>query len=304
MESKQPRRLEIDACMEGETSFQADLALSPIIDPDGRVSRVVCSFRDITLRKQMEAHLRHTLEYETELAEAMSRLVTVSSHELRTSLSLMQTSMDLMLKYGDRLTPEEHAEEMEQLRNGIKRMTHLVDDVLTFHQFSGSKQKIAANPFDLSELAQTVIASVNHRFAHEHPRHFELDAEQGGLSMCSDERLVQQILESLLTNAIKFSRPETPIRVLLSGTQDGVTISVRDEGIGIPPTEQRQVLDVFYRASNAVAYEGTGVGLTVVKNLIELLDGSIELDSDIDHGTTITVTLPRLASSDCDYEVV
>ena len=297
IKDKQPQRLEIDAWVEGDTPVQADLALSPVIAPDGQVSRVVFSFRDITLRKQMEMHLHQTLQRETELNEAMSRLVTVSSHELRTSLALMQASIDLLMKYGDRLTVEEQAEEMEQMHNGITRMTHLVSDVLTFHQFGSSRQKIASNAFDLSDLTQTLIDSTSQ--ALDHLRQFELDDEQGSISMCSDEHLVQQILESLLTNAIKFSTADTPIRVSLSATEDDVTISIRDEGIGIPLAEQRQVFDVFYRASNAVAYEGTGVGLIVVKNLLGLLDGSIELNSDVNRGTTVTVTLPRVAGADC-----
>ncbi|WP_119069920.1 GAF domain-containing protein [Aggregatilinea lenta] len=299
IESKQPYRLEIEACGDMDATFQADLALSPVIDPDGHVSRVVCSFRDITLRKQMEAQLYQTLERETELNEAMSRLVTVSSHELRTSLALMRNSVDLLTMYNDRLTEEDKDEEMQQMSAGITRMTHLVGDVLTFHQFSGTEQKIAANEFDLMELTQATINGARERFEMR-ARKIELSAEPDSIPMCSDERLIQQIFQSLLTNANKFSPHDTPITVALSANEDDVTISVRDEGIGIPANEQRQVFDVFYRASNAVAYEGTGVGLTIVKNLLDLLDGSIEVDSDLDQGTTITVTLPRYASAACE----
>ncbi|HML21424.1 MAG TPA: GAF domain-containing protein [Aggregatilinea sp.] len=298
IEGRVPGRLEIDMVVSEGSTCQADLALSPIIDLDGSVSRVVCSFRDISLRKQMEAHLHQTLQRETELNEAMSRLVTVSSHELRTSLSLMQTSADLLLRYGDRLSPEEKLEEIEQMQNGIKRMTHLVGDVLTFHQFSNTEQKIAANRYDLIDITQSVIAAVNHTL--DVPRHIELSSTHAPLSMCSDERLVQQIIRSLLTNADKFSPANTPITIALSASDHDVTIEIRDEGIGIPLEEQNLVWEVFYRASNAVSYEGTGVGLTVVKKLVTLLDGSIELTSENGSGTTVTVALPRIANPNCD----
>lgn len=213
---------------------------------------------------------------EQALSEAKSAIIQTISHEYRTPLAAIRTAVELIER-----RPEKSAVYVQQIKQGVDRLTGLVDDVLSIFQLQSSSVILNPKQIDLrrwfAELAYTTGQSDR----------VGLNIQQ--FSILADESLLYRIFSNLLGNALKYSEGIVLVRVrqLPSG---GTEFSIKDEGIGIPLATR--LYQPFERGNNVGQIQGTGLGLSIVKKAVDLLDGQIKIDSREGEGTEILVILP------------
>lgn len=250
------------------------------------------------VRKQA-AQLAEALDAERKLNELQQEFVSMASHEFRTPLAIIDGAAQRIVRRKDRMTPGELEERVGKIRSAVTRMTGLVDRTLDASRFNAGKVEMSADEFGLKDLVAKVCdrqreLSTGHRF--------EVDLERLPETMIGDSRLLEQVFTNLLSNAAKYSR-ENP-RVHVEGYTDGdaAVVVVRDNGVGIPAEEITRLFQRYFRASTSIGIPGTGIGLNLVKQLVELHGGSIAVESEEGTGSTFTVRLPLNASStDADF---
>jgi PAS domain S-box-containing protein len=293
--SKQPDRVEIVACGKDTVRFDADVALSPIVGKVGQGDQVVgfvCSLRDITARKQLEINLHKTLEREVELGELKSRFVSMASHELRTPLTVIQTTHDLLLRAPNQLTPQQQQIQLNRIQKSIQQMVVLLDDVLTFSRADAGKLEFVPRQIDLFQFCQELYNDFRRTAGTR--QQFQFTRTGPCAAMWMDEKLLRHIIGNLLANATKYSPDQGTITFELRCNSDHAVFIVSDEGIGIPAADQPYIYQAFHRATNVGATPGTGLGMSIVKQSVDLHGGTITLTSAEQRGTTFTVTLPNV----------
>jgi PAS domain S-box-containing protein len=286
----QPARVEL-TCVRGDsTLFDADAALAPLAGDQDDDLRIICSLRDISQRKQLEAELREALAKEKELNELKSRFVSMVSHEFRTPLAAILSSSELVRTYRDRIPVERQLEHLEKIGFQVRRLTDMMDDVLTIGKADDTKG-LAFNPerLNLETFCRTVVDEIRPTApAHRLQLTVKGNCEQADI----DPKLMRQVLYNLLSNAVKYSPEGGMVGLELSCNQDAAIMRVTDQGIGIPQADVKRLFEVFHRASNVGHIQGTGLGLAIVKRAVEAHRGSISVDSTVGKGTAFIVTIP------------
>lgn len=232
------------------------------------------------------------LHQEQVLNKLKSQFVSTTSHEFRTPLATMQSSIELAKMYLElpldkgRSNIEKHLSVIEKQ---ITRFIDLMDDILTIEKMSAGKVSFNPVPTDVLTLCHTVIAT---HFQHRKDCRF-VDMQVSGMPRLHlmDEKVFDQAITNLLTNAFKFSE-SNPVLKLVFGEKH-LLLSVTDQGIGIPASDVPHLFETFFRAGNASAIQGTGLGLFIIKESVERHGGSVAVQSQENVGTTFTVTLPN-----------
>lgn len=275
-----------------------DVAMTPIRGADGSVEVMIGGFVDITERKRIEADTRRALEKEKELNELKSKFVAMTSHEFRTPLSTILSSTELLEHYAEKLSPADRAEILHSIQMAVKRMTGLLEDVLLIGQSEAGKVQFSPAPLDLIKFCDDLhnefklILPSNLRLTYLAPPCVRECEETVCCKVRADERLLRRIFGNLLSNAIKYSPGGGEIRFKMRCNGTAAQIEVRDQGIGIPPEDQKHLFESFHRASNVGNISGTGLGLSIVKYAVDQHGGSIEFVSEPGKGTCFTVSLP------------
>jgi PAS domain S-box-containing protein len=245
---------------------------------------------DITERKRAETEIRKALQQEKELNELKSRFVSMTSHEFRTPLSTILSSAELLEYYGQGWPEDRKKRHLHQIQSAIKHMTQLLDDVLILGRTEAKKLEFTAEPVSLDTFCLEIIEDAKLNVDSRYKIKF---ARKGNcVNTIFDERILRQILNNLLSNAIKYSPKGGTILFSLSCKDNQAVFHIKDEGIGIPLEDQRLLFEPFHRGGNVENIPGTGLGLTIVKNCVELYGGSLTFKSEPGKGTTFTVTLP------------
>ncbi len=249
--------------------------------------------RDITMYKEAEQGLKNALEKQKELNELKSNFISMASHEFRTPLTTISSSIQLLEEYSHSMDPvirEKANRHFQRIKTQIERVTYLMNDVLTMGRFDAGKTPFHPKKQSLLAFLQDLIAA---HFSHQPDgRRISIHLNGKEKNVSFDANLMNHVLLNVITNAFKYSpgKPEPVIH--LSYEQGYVELSVRDFGIGIPPDEARQVFQSFYRARNTTGIPGTGLGLVISKEFVELHKGSIRVESILHEQTTIIINLP------------
>jgi PAS domain S-box-containing protein len=245
---------------------------------------------DITERKRAEIEIRKALQQEKELNELKSRFVAMTSHEFRTPLSTILSSAELLEYYGQGWPEERKKRHLHQIQSAIKHMAQLLDDVLMLGKSEVRKLEFTAEPISLDAFCLDIIEEAKLNLDSHHKIKF---ARKGNcVNTMFDEKILRQIFNNLLSNAIKYSPKGGTVLFSLSCKDNQAIFHIKDEGIGIPLEDQRLLFEPFHRGGNVENISGTGLGLTIVKNSVELYGGSLTFKSEPGKGTTFTVTLP------------
>jgi signal transduction histidine kinase len=259
--------------------------------------------------RQMQDKLR---KYE-EQAALKSRFVAVASHEFRNPLNAILFSSELLQRYGGEVTPTKRDTYFDRIHTSVKRISHLLDNVLTIGESDAGQLKFTPQPLDIVAFCEEVIAELEP--AGTSKIEFIAPADSVDLQSAPDgefdEKLLRHILSNLISNAIKYSPQGQPIQFALTLRQREAQFVITDHGIGISQHDQAQLFTSFHRGSNARSIPGTGLGLSIVKQCVELHGGQIAVESVIDEGSRFTVTLPLninrpshpLATSDLGSEI-
>ena len=239
-------------------------------------------------RSQQE--LSEALSKEKELNEIKSRFVSMASHEFRTPLSTVLSSAALLSKYTETDQQDKRDKHIKRIKDSVRHLNVLLEDFLSLGRLEEGHIRPVMAPFALKEFLEEVVDEMKPLAKEGQEIHCEFSGER---EFFSDKRLLKNILINLLSNAIKFSGDQAHIWLQVSlPPGDRLCLSVRDEGIGISKEDQAHLFSSFFRGGNALNIEGTGLGLHIVKRYVDLLQGSVWLDSILDKGTTITVELP------------
>jgi len=282
-------------CKDGRIIWISENAHT-IRDASGKVLAYEGTVRDITERKQAEEDIRKALEKEKELSELKSNFVTTASHEFRTPLATILSSAELLRKYNHKLGEDQKLTQLQQIQTTVTHMTQLLNDVLLIGKAEAGKLEYNPAPLDLVQFCHALVegmqlsATYSQDGASGHKISFCSQGQCTNASM--DEKLLRHILTNLLSNAIKYSPQGGTVYLDLVCQPGEAIFQVRDEGIGIPATEQTKLFDSFYRASNVGTISGTGLGLAIVKKSVDLHGGTITVESEAGAGTTFIVTIP------------
>jgi PAS domain S-box-containing protein len=287
--TNQPERIELIGQRKNKTHFTFEIALAPFTEDE---PSLICSLRDITERKQLEQDLRLALVKEKELGEMKTRFSSMISHEFRTPLATIQSSTDLLERYKDRMSEEQKAEHLHKIQAQVQNLTTMLEDILTVSRSETLELEFKPEWFDLESLCQEVVTNMR-MIGDKHSIHFSIKGIASHVYL--DPKLMQQVVTNLLSNAIKYSPGGSKIWVELSRDQDGITIRVQDQGIGIPEEDKKYLFDVYHRAKNVKTVAGTGLGLAIVKRAVERHNGTIQVESEIGIGTTFTLHLPVIS---------
>ncbi len=263
--------------------------------PDGDKNLVQAVVTDISERKRAEAELKRALERERELNQLKSNFVSMVSHEFRTPLGIIQSSAEILDDYLDQLDPAERREQLRSIIKNSRRMAGLMEDVLLLGRLDSGRMEFAPRPLDLAALCRRLVDEVRSTTEARCP----IDFSTSGLppEAFADERLLRHILLNLLNNAVKYSAEDCPVVFRATAADGSLSFLVRDRGIGIPEKEQTHLFQAFQRGSNVGRTPGTGLGLFIVKQSVDLHRGSIRVESRQGEGATFVVTIPITCES-------
>jgi len=243
--------------------------------------------------KQAEEAVKTALNRQIELNALKARFVSMVSHEFRTPLAVIQTSMDILQRYSDRLSDERRSEYLQETERQVQHMKALMEDYLTLDRVEVRQTHVELTSRDIVAFCRGLIDELR---LVSPARVIQFNTPFEACHAEIDTGLMQQAITNLLSNAIKYSNDSTVIYVDLSCGDDALTLTVRDEGIGIPESEQGHLFEMFFRASNAEQRPGTGLGLAIVKRAVEAHHGAISVTSQEGVGTSITLSLPLAAA--------
>lgn len=257
---------------------------------DHQINKIVINSRDVTERKQVDEEFQKALKKERELIELKSRFVSMVSHEIRTPLNVILASTQILERYSDKWSSEKKNEFFSRIKEAVKKMTELLNDVLLLGKAEFGKKDFNPLPIDLAQFCNELVSEMKLGAGGKHNVIFVNKSQ--GANAYVDKKLLRHILGNLLSNAIKYSPQGSRVHLELSCQDTEAIFEVQDDGIGIPPEDQAKLFESFYRASNAKNLPGTGLGLAVVKQSVDLHGGKIAVNSEVGVGTTFKVTLP------------
>ncbi|MBD2529301.1 HAMP domain-containing histidine kinase [Nostoc flagelliforme FACHB-838] len=240
--------------------------------------------------RESEERTRQALAKEQELNELKSNFVAMVSHEFRTPMTTIRTAVEILEYNNDKLTNDRRTKYFDRVQNAINQMLHLLDEILFLSKTEVTKLEYNPTLLNLENFCNELIDILQLNAGSQHSIVFTFQGESTQAQM--DEDLLNCILTNLISNAIKYSPQNHTIWFDLICKDRLATFQVRDQGMGIPLKDQTRLFQTFYRASNVGVIQGTGLGLTIVKKCVELHGGHIQLESEPNVGTTVTVTLP------------
>jgi len=252
---------------------------------------------EVSKRQLSEQELTIALEKEKELNELRTRVVTNISHEFRTPLTSILSSVELIQNRLESM-PGEHTEKLTKhiriITNSVKNLNELLNDILFIGK--SDSNKVDVNPVRINTLQffQTLLEEFRAGSGRNHQVLYR--SENLAPEIYTDSKLFRQILTNLLSNACKYSPPGTSVVMEIICENNMMGVSITDRGIGIPDEDQPLIFDLFHRAKNTGDFEGTGVGLSIVKRIVDQLQGNISFESRINIGTTFKVLIPETYS--------
>ncbi len=253
---------------------------------------------EIAERKKVEEALRKSeletlqaLQKEKELGELKSRFVSMASHEFRTPLSTILSSASLISRYEASSQQEKREKHINRIKSAVNNLTGILNDFLSLSRLEEGKINYHPEMFYLHTLIQEVEDEVQGILKKGQLVKYENLLEE--MEVYLDRRLMKNVLINLLSNAIKYSPENKTIFVNTKTDNDQLIIMVRDQGIGIPMSDQKYLFSRFFRATNVTNIQGTGLGLNIVKKYIEIMKGSISFESKEGKGTSFTISLPK-----------
>lgn len=296
------------------SAYWIEAILSPFFDEGGVFTGYIVVHRDISERKTLELalisnrdelaarveertqtimnqslELEKALASERELNRMQTEFVSMASHEFRTPLTIIDGIARRLDKRADKFTPDDVREKAQTLRATVKRMTMLVERTLDASRLSSGRIKLTPETFKLRDLVNEVCVR-QREVASAHT--IDVDVSDYPEELFGDARLMDNVFTNVISNAVKYSGENKHVSVL--GTTEGhyAVLRVRDSGIGIPKEELPKIFQRFFRASTSTGIPGTGIGLNLVKSLVDMHHGKVELDSVEGEWTEFTIRLP------------
>ncbi len=240
--------------------------------------------------EQSQTELHEALDKEKQLNEIKSRFVSMASHEFRTPLSAVLSSAALLSKYTKEDDQEKRNKHIDRIKDSVKHLNDILEDFLSLGKLDEGRISADPHEFNLHEMMNETLADMKVVLKPGQKFDFKYEGEE---KINADKKLLRNILINLISNAAKFSEEDTPIAISAKGDKERSTIAVADKGIGISKKDQEHLFTMFYRGSNVTNIQGTGLGLHIVKRYLDLINGTVNLQSTLGKGTSITITFPN-----------
>ena len=247
---------------------------------------------DITKRKLNEEKIiaqQVEMEKGKEINDLKSRFVSMASHEFRTPLSTILSSISLLSKYTSTEDQSKRDKHIDRIKSSVKTLTDILNEFLSLGRIEEGKVEMNPEIFDLVEFIHavnnemSVLLKPGQQFIFNH---------KGNTQTYTDTNLLKHIMINLLSNAIKFSPENASITIDTEVTTTHTKIAITDKGIGIPAADQVHLFERFFRATNVTNIQGTGLGLHIVGRYVELLNGTINYNSEFENGSRFILNLP------------
>lgn len=302
------------------TELPVEISLSPYSSAEGKF--VVAFIVDITVRKQAEEKLKNdsfelekqvknrtlileeaiqelektkkdlhnALKKEKELNELKSRFVSMASHEFRTPLTTMMSSLSLVKKYGEQNDTQNQNKHVNKIKTAINNLTDILNDFLSVSKLEEGKIENMPEEMNVRNYISDIISDMKPMAVNGQTivqRHTGPDI--GSV----DKKLLKNVLFNLISNAIKFSPDGGAIEIDSQLSNYSLKVSVKDNGIGISKEDQKHLFERFFRGHNATHIQGTGLGLNIVAKYAEFMNGTINFESEENKGTTFTIIIPQ-----------
>lgn len=262
----------------------------PLSYKNDEINQILVIEKNITAQIQILEQQEAALEKERHLNEMKSRFVSMASHEFRTPLSTIVSSASLIEKYIERAEYDKTKKHTDRIRSSIHGLTEILNDFLSVDKLETQKTLVKPQEFDYEQFSTDIVEEMS--TISKKGQLISRLIEGAPLMVHTDQNILKHILYNLISNAIKYS-PETSTihyHSFLSPTE--LKISVKDHGIGIPLADQDQLFNRFFRAHNALNVKGTGLGLNIVLKYLEMLNGSMNFESEENVGSCFTISIP------------
>lgn len=268
--------------------FWADVLITAIYDDSGEVKGFTKVTRDFTWHKKAEEKSYQALQKERELNKMKSNFVSMASHEFRTPLSTILSSVSLMEFYKTTEMQDKRDKHIYRIKSAVNEMVATLEEFLSLEKIEEGKAQVKNEKFNVKQLAENIRS----KFKTNLKAGQIIEYKHTGIEeVYLDEGFLNHILTNLLSNAIKYSPENSSISFNTIVENATVTLHIKDYGIGISVEDQKHLFERFFRASNTGDIKGTGLGLHIVKRYVELLGGTINVKSVINEGTEFTVKL-------------
>lgn len=248
-----------------------------------------------TNRSLQEAQLeiRKALQKEKELNELKSRFVTIASHEFRTPLATVLSSASLIGKYKNTEDDDKRQKHVDRIKSAVSNLTSILNDFLSISRIEEGKIYNVPSSFNLEVFCLEITEELQGFVKDGQQIQYQHFGAQKTVNL--DKQLMKNILLNLLSNASKYSAENKLIYFTTETKNGALTITVKDEGIGIPDADKVHLFDPFFRAQNVTNIQGTGLGLNIVKKYVDIMGGTLRYESALDQGTTFIVNFPHTA---------
>ncbi len=253
------------------------------------------SIVNITHQKEIEQDLKEALEKEKELGEMKSRFVSMTSHEFRTPLTTIQANAEILsikIHQKPAISIEKIQMHLIRITTEVARLTKLMNDILVIGRLESGKIIFDPVDVDLKSLINDLIQERDIDTNDDRTIKFSCSGEER--SFFGDPNLLRHAISNLISNAFKYSKGSSSPEIQLSFRNEKINIVVKDFGMGIPKEEQASLFDSFFRATNVSNIQGTGLGLIIVKQFIEIHHGIVTVESALNEGTRVTLEFPHV----------
>ncbi|AKL95913.1 sensor histidine kinase ResE [Clostridium aceticum] len=270
--------------------------LMPIKDDQGKIYRILGVCRDITEYKKMSENLKQAKE-EAELAnDAKSEYIANMSHELRTPINVILSAIqlfDLYLKSNPANTTTKHFHHLKSMKQNCFRLLRLVNNLIDMTKIDTNFYEFNLKNHNIVNIIEVITLSITDHVKNRKIR-LSYDSNIDTKIIACDIDIVERIMLNLLSNAIKFTDSNGTIEVNLLDGEEYISISVKDNGIGIPKDKQKTIFERYKQADQLLTrkQEGSGIGLSLTKSFVEMLGGKISVKSEYGLGSEFIVELP------------
>lgn len=274
---------------DGSTAW-VETVCKPIWNWNGDLKTLQTASRDIDARKQAEMKTKNALKRERELTELRAHFVSVASHQFRTPLTVINSNVQLMElleidKYDPRVT-----QILNRITKETSRLTELMDDVLILGKLNA--RRLETNP-ELVQLDKLVRKITEAHFSHQEDGRTATIMTTGSIPpVMLDQSLTEHILTNLINNAFKYSPGKRSPHIEIRLEQEACVLSIRDWGIGVPEEDQEHLFESFYRGNNTHEFPGTGLGLVIAREFMELQGGTIGFSVPPEAGSLFWIRFP------------
>jgi PAS domain S-box-containing protein len=241
--------------------------------------------------------LTKSLEKEKEVNDLKSRFVSMASHEFRTPLSTVLSSISLLSKYSNTEDQPKRDKHIERIKSSVKTLTDILNEFLSLGKIEEGKVDVKSEVFDITHFIDNLIYEMSVLLKSGQEINYN---HIGNPEVYTDSSLLKHVLVNLMSNAIKFSPENAFIQLETKVDKETTTFKITDQGMGIPAADQVHLFERFFRATNATNIQGTGLGLHIVGRYVEILNGIISYQSELEKGSTFTIVIPTKIKNDFD----